>query len=137
VPFTISADTDGTRVERTISDVQGRQATAGITVRRDATAPSLSPSVSPDPVAVGGTATAVPAAIDTGSGIAVQSCDQPVTATEGVKRLTCRATDVAGNSAATTVAYTVIGPAGSIGAAAPGGGSRPPAVGVGPSPRAE
>ncbi|MCH6231664.1 hypothetical protein MK786_13010 [Microbacterium sp. CFH 31415] len=137
VPFTVSADTDSTRVERTISDVQGRQATAGITVRRDATAPSLSPSVTPDPVAVGGTATAVPAAIDTGSGIAVQSCDQPVTATEGVKRLTCRATDVAGNSAVTTVAYTVIGPAGSIGAPAPGGGGRPPAVGVGPSPRAE
>ena len=137
VPVTVSADTDGTRVERTITDVQGRQATAGITVRRDATAPSLSPSVSPDPVAVGGTATAVPAAVDTGSGVAVQSCDQPVTAVEGAKRLTCRATDVAGNSAVTTVAYTVIGPAGSIGSTAPGGDRPSPGVGVGPSPRAE
>ncbi|WP_127473410.1 PD40 domain-containing protein [Microbacterium sulfonylureivorans] len=109
-PFTVTADTAGTLVERTITDELGREAKAGIVVTRDTTLPRLAPVVTPNPVAVGGAATAVAAATDTGSGIATQSCDAPNTATAGSKTLTCRATDVAGNSAAATASYTVIAP---------------------------
>ncbi|MHC2999870.1 hypothetical protein [Microbacterium sp. HJ5] len=108
VPETVSSDTAGIRVERSVTDALGRIATAGITVKLDETAPALAPTVSPNPVAVGGAAVAVPAATDLGSGVASQSCDTPSTGTAGSKTVACRATDVAGNSATATASYTVI-----------------------------
>ena len=108
VPVTVSSDTTGTLVERTVVDALGRQATAGILVKLDATGPALAPSVTPNPVAVGADATATPGATDTVSGIATQSCDTPATATPGSQTVTCRATDIAGNTTVATAAYTVV-----------------------------
>ncbi|WP_127473414.1 hypothetical protein [Microbacterium sulfonylureivorans] len=109
---TVSADTsaDGVEISGTVRDVLGATATDGILVRVDGTAPGLAPVVTPNPVALGATAAAAPRATDAASGIATQSCDAPNTATAGSKTLTCRATDVAGNSAAATASYTVIAP---------------------------
>jgi hypothetical protein len=109
-PETVSSDTAGRLIERTVADEYGRTASASITVMLDKTAPALAPAVTPDPVAVGGAATATAGATDALSGLAGESCDAPATATAGAKTLICRATDVAGNTASATVAYTVLAP---------------------------
>ncbi|MBP1079257.1 fructose-specific component phosphotransferase system IIB-like protein [Microbacterium terrae] len=109
-PVTIATDTASTIVERTVTDDLGRTATASIEVKLDKTAPSLSPIVSPNPVVVGGTATAVAMASDTVSGIASQSCSAPATATAGTRSVTCEATDAAGNTATATAGYQVVAP---------------------------
>jgi len=85
----------------TASDTQG-----GISI--DKTAPTLAPTVSPNPVFLNGSATADANAADTLSGIASQSCDAPNTATVGSKSLNCTATDNAGNTASATANYRVI-----------------------------
>lgn len=83
------------------------------TVKIDETSPTLSPSVSPNPVAVGSSATASPGAADSLSGIASSSCGSVSTATAGVFTVTCTATDNAGNTASATTSYTVYTPLGS------------------------
>jgi hypothetical protein len=70
--------------------------------------PTLSPSVSPNPVYLNGTATVSAGATDSGSGIASQSCGAIDTSTVGLKAVTCTATDNAGNTATATVTYRVI-----------------------------
>ncbi|MDY0908356.1 hypothetical protein SOM19_02560, partial [Microbacterium sp. CFBP9034] len=109
-PVTVTTDTPGTLISRTVTDTLGREATTAITVTLDRTPPALAPVVTPDPVAVGGTATARAGATDTGSGIAEQSCDTPVTTTAGSQTLSCQATDTAGNTSTATATYTVVAP---------------------------
>ena len=77
-------------------------------IKIDKTAPTLAPSVSPNPVFLNGSATATAGATDTGSGIATQSCGAVVTNTVGTKTVTCTATDVAGNTATASASYRVI-----------------------------
>ena len=77
-------------------------------IKIDKTAPTLSPTVSPNPVLIGGTATATPNAADTLSGIASQSCAATNTSTVGNKSVNCTATDLAGNTASTPASYRVI-----------------------------
>jgi CSLREA domain-containing protein len=74
----------------------------------DKTAPTLAPSVSPDPVYLKGSATADAGATDNGSGIATQSCGPISTSTVGAKTVNCTATDIAGNTATASVSYSVI-----------------------------
>jgi DNA-binding beta-propeller fold protein YncE len=89
----------------------------GIAIRpagpSDTTPPTLAPTVRGsgpgdavllnDPAAV-----ATPNADDgSGSGVASSSCDAPNVASVGPKTLTCRATDVAGNTSAIEVPYVV------------------------------
>lgn len=76
-------------------------------IKIDKTAPSLSPSVTPNPVLLNGTATASAGATDSGSGIASQSCGPVSTSTVGPKTVTCTATDQAGNSAVANASYQV------------------------------
>jgi hypothetical protein len=111
-PVTVAADTtaDGVEISGTVRDVEGNGATDAILVRFDGTAPELTPIVTPNPVAVGGTATASAGASDAASGVATQSCDAPDTATAGSKTLVCRAADVAGNSTTASAAYSVLAP---------------------------
>ncbi len=106
---TVSADTTaaGLVVTGTVVDALGRTATTSITVKVDRTAPALAPTATPSTVTVGGSVMLTPNATDAASGIASQSCDAAPTATPGVKAVTCRATDRAGNSATSTVTYTV------------------------------
>ncbi len=74
----------------------------------DQTAPTVSGTVSPNPVVVGSPATATASATDAVSGVATKSCQQPDTSTVGNKVLTCQATDHAGNPATVQVAYSVV-----------------------------
>jgi hypothetical protein len=83
------------------SDTQG-----GINI--DKTAPTLNPSVSPNPVLLGGTAAASPNAADALSGLASASCGAPDTASVGFKSVSCAATDLAGNTATASANYQVL-----------------------------
>jgi hypothetical protein len=91
----------------TCADLAGNTSTASHIARIDKTSPSLAPDVSPNPVIVGGVATASSGATDTLSGVATDSCGTPDTATVGLKSVICTATDNAGNSASATVDYRV------------------------------
>jgi hypothetical protein len=73
----------------------------------DQTVPSLSPTVTPNPVLLGASATAAPNATDATSGVASSSCEALDTQSPGVKSVNCQATDVAGNGASATADYTV------------------------------
>ncbi len=72
----------------------------------DRAGPTLIPTVTPDPVNLGGTAIASAGAIDP-SGVASSSCGPIDTSTVGVKTVTCTATDRLGNTSSKTVSYTV------------------------------
>ncbi len=108
---TTSTDSSGEGAQITVSgactDLAGNQGSASTTVRVDKTAPTLAPSVSPNPVILGGSATASANASDSLSGIASQSCDPASTSTIGTTSVSCSATDVAGNSSSASASYTV------------------------------
>jgi len=73
-----------------------------VSIKRDATAPLLNPSVSPAPAVLGGSATASANAVDStpGSGVDVASiqCGAVSTASVGIFPVTCSASDLAGNA---------------------------------------
>ena len=94
-------------VSCTASDGTNTSAPGTLSLRVDQTAPAVTGSLSPDPVPMGGAATATAVASDATSGVASSQCDAPDTATVGVKTLTCSASDIAGNSATAPVGYTV------------------------------
>ena len=102
--------TDGTfTATGTAVDNMGNSATVDFgPIKIDKTAPTLAPSVSPNPVLLNGSATATAGATDTGSGIATQSCGALSTSTVGTKTVTCTATDNAGNTATASATYRVI-----------------------------
>ena len=76
----------------------------------DKTPPTLVPSVSPNPVVLGGATTASPNATDALSGVAAQSCVAVVTSSVGAKSVNCTATDKANNTSTKSAAYTVVYP---------------------------
>jgi hypothetical protein len=90
------------------ADLAGNTGTEDYTVKVDKTAPSLAPTVSPDPVLLGGAATASPNASDGLSGIATASCGPVDTSTLGTFSVSCSATDLAGNTATASASYTVV-----------------------------
>jgi len=79
----------------------------GYAYRFDNTPPSLAPTVSPNPVLRGATATASPNATDAHSGVASASCGTPETSTIGLHTVACIARDVATNVATANAEYTV------------------------------
>jgi len=105
-PTTISADTPGQVVTCSATSAGGT-GSESVTIKRDATAPSLSPAVAPNPVFLNGSATATPNAIDALSGVASSSCGTLNTAAVGSKSVSCAATDNAGNSATASATYAV------------------------------
>ncbi|MDQ3548338.1 MAG: RCC1 domain-containing protein, partial [Chloroflexota bacterium] len=105
----ITADTAETTLTCTATSTGGTTAES-VTIKRDATVPTLSPSVTPDPVLLNGTATASAKATDDRSGIASQQCDTPDTSAAGAHSVDCTATDNAGNVATARAAYTVVAP---------------------------
>jgi hypothetical protein len=102
--------TDGTfTATGTATDNANNSASASFgPIQIDKTAPTLAPTVSPNPVYLNGTATATAGATDNGSGIATQSCGTIVTNTVGTKTVTCTATDNAGNTTTVSTTYRVI-----------------------------
>lgn len=103
---TISTDTSGTELTCSATSAGGTNQQS-VTILRDATAPTLNPSVSPNPVLLNGTATASPNASDATSGIASASCDAVDTSSVGGHSVACSATDTAGNTASASASYTV------------------------------
>jgi CSLREA domain-containing protein len=106
-PTIISADTPGQGVTCSATSAGGTELES-VTIRRDATAPSLAPVVAPRSVLLNGTAIVAPNATDGLSGIASSSCGTATTATVGSKSVDCSATDNAGNSATAGGAYGVV-----------------------------
>jgi hypothetical protein len=78
-----------------------------LTIKRDATAPALAPTVSPNPVILNAPATATPNATDATSGVASSGCGAVNTSAAGTFTVGCSATDNAGNSATGSASYTV------------------------------
>ena len=74
----------------------------------DATAPTLSPTVSPNPVLRGASATASANAGDNLSGVASSSCGAVDTSALGSFSVSCDATDKAGNSNSASASYQVV-----------------------------
>ncbi len=74
----------------------------------DDTYPTLSPSVTPNPVLLNGSATASPGANDATSDVASASCDPVDTSAVGARSVTCRATDNAGNTNSAPANYRVV-----------------------------
>jgi hypothetical protein len=101
---------DGTfTATSTATDNAGNSASTSFgPIKIDTTAPTLAPSVTPNPVYLNGSATANAGATDSGSGVATQSCGALNTSTVGTKTVTCAATDVAGNTATANATYRVI-----------------------------
>lgn len=89
------------------ADAAGNTASASDTVQIDTAAPTLAPAVSPNPIALNGSATASPNATDGGSGLASASCDGVDSSAYGDFTVTCTATDAAGNTATATTTYSV------------------------------
>lgn len=104
---TVLSDTSGITLTCSATSAGGT-GSQSVTFKRDATAPTLAPTVTPNPVLSGGTATANANASDNLSGVVSQSCETPQTALVGAKSLNCTATDAAGNTASASVSYQVI-----------------------------
>jgi hypothetical protein len=98
VIFAASIDANGNAESPVVS--------AGL--KRDATAPTLAPTLSSTSVVVGQIGvTAAPNASDATSGVASASCGAVDATTPGAQSVTCTATDNAGNTASTSLAYVV------------------------------
>ena len=106
-PVTIDSDTAGQTLtcEATSS---GGTSSQSVTIKRDATPPVLSPTVSPNPVVLGESATATPNASDSMSGIASANCDAVDTSSVGTHTVNCTAMDLAGNPNSAAASYRVI-----------------------------
>jgi hypothetical protein len=108
-PQTVSTEGADQAVTGTCTDLAGNSASTTVSgIDIDKTAPTLSPSVSPDPVVLHGSASAAAGASDLLSGVASLRCGAVNTNTVGVQTLTCTATDEAGNTATQSVNYTVV-----------------------------
>jgi hypothetical protein len=109
-PQTSTISTEGSSATATVEcfDRAGNRATATASVKLDKTPPTLSATISPTLIGLGGTATATPTASDALSGLrAPATCDPVVTTAVGAFTVTCRAVDVAGNQTTIQVPYTV------------------------------
>jgi hypothetical protein len=103
----VSADTARVAIACTATS-SGGTASQSVVIKRDATAPALNPVVSPNPVFLQASASAVSNASDALSGLASESCEPVNTATVGAKSVSCSATDQAGNTSSASANYQVI-----------------------------
>jgi hypothetical protein len=103
----ITADQPATTYSCSATSDGGSAGPVMVSIKRDATAPTLDPSVSPNPVLLNGSATASPNANDATSGVASSGCDPVDTSSVGSHTVQCFATDNAGNTATDSVSYTV------------------------------
>jgi hypothetical protein len=104
--LSIVVDTAGSSFTCTATSAGGT-AQATITIKRDATAPALAPTVSPGDIVVNGSGLAIANATDEMSGLETESCEALDTGWVGTRTVSCSATDRAGNSASATADYSV------------------------------
>ena len=99
-------------VTMTCTDAANNVGTATANFKFDKTAPTLTPSVSPNPVLFNNPATATANASDVTSGINVTAttCSAASTTTVGTKTVSCTATDNAGNKTLGVGVYSVVYP---------------------------
>jgi hypothetical protein len=93
---------------RSCTDLAGNTASDSVAFKYDATAPTLNPSVSPNPVVLNATASASPGASDATSGVASAACGPVDTSSVGSHAVACTASDNAGNQASKSATYSVI-----------------------------
>jgi hypothetical protein len=93
---------------RSCTDLAGNTASDSVGFQYDATAPTLNPSVSPNPVVLNAAASAIPGASDATAGIASAACGAVDTSTVGSHSVACTATDKAGNQNSSLASYSVI-----------------------------
>jgi len=108
-PVVLSSEGAGQSASGSCTDNAGNSASAtasGINI--DKTAPTLAPTVSPNPVLLNGSAAASANASDSLSGVASSSCDSVNTSSVGSYSVNCTATDNAGNSISASAGYSVI-----------------------------
>ena len=103
---TLSTDTIGATYTCTATSAGGTSSVTTTTIKRDATAPTLAPTV-PSPLLRGQSYVASPNASDATSGVASSSCGPLDTSSTGSKSTSCTATDNAGNMSMLTLNYTV------------------------------
>ena len=103
---TLSSDTAGATYTCSATSSGGTTSVTTVSIKRDATAPTLAPTV-PATILVGGSYSASPNASDATSGIANAGCDPLDTSSTGTRSTTCTATDNAGNVASVVLDYTV------------------------------
>jgi hypothetical protein len=108
---TMSSTSSGEGAALTLSttckDFAGNTGTASYTVQVDKTRPTLSPTVSPNPVLLNTPATVASGAGDALSGLALAACGALDTSTPGMKTVSCTAADAAGNSNSASATYAV------------------------------
>jgi alpha-tubulin suppressor-like RCC1 family protein len=106
---TLNSDTASTSLAGSCTDNAGHSTdSAALTLKRDATPPTLTPVVMPNPVPFNGAALADASADDALSGLASASCGAPDTSAAGDRTVPCAATDLAGNTASANATYTVL-----------------------------
>jgi hypothetical protein len=105
-PATVVSDSGGTSYTCTATSAGGT-ASESVLVKRDATAPSLAPLVTPNAIVLNGSASAAPNAADALSGIATQSCAAVDALSVGIHTIACTAIDIAGNTAKKSATYSV------------------------------
>jgi hypothetical protein len=104
---TITQDQAATTYTCTARSAGGTSSVASVTIKRDATAPTLAPKV-PAQVLLGSGPVAVdPGATDATSGVRSADCATGSSGTAGLRTVGCKATDRAGNKARTDATYLV------------------------------
>lgn len=101
-------DSSSASVAGSCTDNAGNSTNSSFSLKYDATAPVLNPTVSPNPVTLNGSATASANATDNLSGVASKSCGAVDSSTEGQHTVNCTASDFAGNSASASASYSVV-----------------------------
>lgn len=105
-----SLETTGTVFHGSCTNDAGIETDAEpVTIKLDKTPPVLAPSVSPNPVALNGTATGSANASDNISGIDSQGCAPVDTSTPGIHTVNCTATNDAGLTGSQPATYFVSG----------------------------
>jgi hypothetical protein len=113
-------DSASASASRSCTDLAGNTAPDSVAFKYDATAPTLNPSVSPNPVVLNASASASPGASDATAGLASAACGPVDTSSVGSHAVACTASDNAGNQASASAPYSVLYAAGGSCLGSPG-----------------
>lgn len=107
-PVLLSDESDGTTLTCRATS-EGGSAEQSVTIRIDRSGPSLNPTISPNPVTLGGTATVSPNLTIEGAGLASPvACGDVNTSAVGEFIVTCTASDLLGRTVVVNKPYSVV-----------------------------